>query len=192
MRPMWRFTLAMVVAGTIACETDPGAPGVATGPGLAQVGGGTSGRVTGGGHYDLPGLVVQFSLSAVQHANGNASGQFHQRVDEGGGLVVDIHGTVTCLAVDPAQHRAWIGGVVTKNTSTDPDLQTAIHQPGRDVWFRVVDYGSGSATPPDRTTFLGFEGAGGIITSEEYCAARIWPAGDARTWPVTGNITVAP
>jgi hypothetical protein len=103
---------------------------------------------------------------------------------------VDVHGRVTCVAVDSENHRAWVGGVVTENRS-DPDLQEAIHQPGRDVWFRVVDYGSGNDAQPDRTSFLGFEGAAGLITSAEYCAARIWPEEDARTHPVTsGNIRV--
>jgi hypothetical protein len=160
-------------------------------PAFAQAGGADL-AANGGGRYEIPGLIVQFSLTATQGAAGTAGGEFRQRVDIGGGLVVDFHGRVTCLAVDPAQHRAWIGGVVTVNASTDPDFQLPIHAPGRDVWFRVVDYGSGGAAPPDRTTFLGFEGAAGIITSADYCAARIWPAADARTWPVTGNLTVAP
>jgi hypothetical protein len=60
------------------------------------------------------------------------------------------------------------------------------------VWFRVVDYGEGGkASQPDRTTFLGFENNPDIKTSEQYCAVRIWPQDDARTWPVTaGNIQV--
>jgi hypothetical protein len=41
----------------------------------------------------------------------------------------------------------------------DTDLQEPIHQPGQDVWFRLVDYGQGSGTPADRLTFLGFTGA---------------------------------
>jgi hypothetical protein len=146
---------------------------------------------TGGGHYDISGLIVQFAFSAVQQPNGAAAGQFHIMADEGEGLTVDVAGAVTCLAVDPVNHRAWIGAVVTRNTSTDPDLQTEIHQPGRDVWFRVLDDGEGAGAV-DRTTFTGFEGAAGIITSAEYCAARLWPASNARTWPVTGNISVRP
>jgi hypothetical protein len=45
----------------------------------------------------------------------------------------------------------------------------------------------------DRTTFMGFEGGGGIITSEEYCDLQIWPDENARTSPVTqGDIQVRP
>jgi hypothetical protein len=144
----------------------------------------------GGGSYLLAdAFPIQFSMNAVQNPHGAVAGEFHQKGDVGG-VWVDVHGRVTCVAVDSENHRAWVGGVVTENRS-DPDLQEAIHQPGRDVWFRVVDYGSGNDAQPDRTSFLGFEGAAGLITSAEYCAARIWPEEDARTHPVTsGNIRV--
>ena len=147
---------------------------------------------SGGGHYSLAGLDVQFRFRAVSHRDGRATGRFHIKADEGGGLLIDFSAEVTCLAVDPANHRAWIGGVITRNRSTDPDLLTTIQQPGHDIWFRVLDAGEGKDAI-DRTTFTGFEGGGGIPTSAAYCAARIWPADNARTWPVVrGNIRVRP
>jgi hypothetical protein len=82
--------------------------------------------------------------------------------------------------------------VITPNRSKNPAAQAAIHQPGRDVWFRVVDNGQ-VLLAADRTTVLGFEGGGGIATSEEYCELRIWAPGDANTWAaVRGNINVRP
>jgi hypothetical protein len=145
--------------------------------------------ITGGGHYSLAGLNGQFSVSAVLHADGSVSGQFHHFLDEGGGITVDVNGSVTCLAIDPIEHRGWIGGIVTSNRSTDPDFQTDIQQPGRDIWFRVLD--GGQSGHPDRTTFTGFAGSAGIPTSADYCAIRPWPADNARTWPVTeGQVTV--
>ena len=88
--------------------------------------------------------------------------------------------------------------MITQNLSTQPDFRDdEINQVGRDIWFRVVDYGEGAnAAEPDRTTFVGFEGGGGIITSQEYCDAQIWPGPpgeveDARTNAVVaGNIQV--
>lgn len=147
---------------------------------------------TGGGHYLIGGAIdVKFSFSAKQKENGFATGQFRQSVVFNGELI-DFHGEVTCLAVDSENGRAWIGGIVTQNNSEAPAFMTEIHEPGRDVWFRVLDNGEGQADP-DRSTFLGFEGAADIITSEEYCAAQIWPDGDARTSPVVqGNIQVRP
>jgi hypothetical protein len=145
--------------------------------------------ITGGGQYSLGGLPAKFSASAIQQPNGNSSGQFHQFVDEGGGVVIDVYGAVTCLAVDPVNYRGWIGGVVTDNRSTDPGFVGGIHAVGADIWFRVLDLGPGN----DRLTFTGFKGSGGIQTSAEYCATEPWPADNARTWPVDdGNITVRP
>ena len=147
---------------------------------------------SGGGYYDLAGLPVQFAFTATTHPNASVSGQFHVFADEGGGLTIDVSADVICMSEDPINHRAWIGALVSRNRSTDPDFQTDINQPGDDVWFRVLDGGAGAGTT-DRTTFIGFRGAAGIQTSPEYCAARLWPAGNARTWPVTsGNISVRP
>ena len=150
------------------------------------------GIASGGGHYDFAGAFnIQFSLSAIQHAYGSASGNFQHSTDVGG-LLVDFHGTTTCLAVDSENGRAWIGGVITLNKSTHPSFQGDIFDPGKDIWFRVLDTGP-SSSEPDRTTFVGFEGSGGIITSAEYCEARDWPDDNDRTHPVTGgNITVLP
>jgi hypothetical protein len=148
---------------------------------------------SGGGHYLLQNTFdVQFAYTAKRHADGTVQGEFHESllVD---GETVAFRGDVICMALDPVNHRAWIGAVITENSSTHPDFQQWYHQPGEDVWFRVVDYGEGSAAPPDRKTFMGFENTPGIPTSEIYCQLQIWPADDARTWPVTaGNIQVKP
>ncbi len=145
-------------------------------------------RARGGGTYDLAGLIVRFGFVAVQHGNGRATGAFRHKTSYDG-LTADFSGRVTCLAVDEVNGRAWIGGVITRNRSTDPDYAAEIFQPGHDIWFRVLDTGRHSPDP-DRTTFVGFEGAAGLATSAEYCAARIWPDGNLRTWPVTGKVVV--
>jgi len=148
-------------------------------------------RVTGGGHYLFAGVFdIQFAMSAIVRDDGTVSGSFHEQLTLEGQLV-DIHGTVTCVTIDPVTRRAWIGGVVTENNSEHPDFTVDITQPGRDVWFRLLD--TNDSNVPDRLTFLGFEGGGGIITSEEYCEAAIWPDDNARTHPVTqGGIKVTP
>ena len=156
------------------------------------VGNGVVGTATGGGEYQLLGtLPAKFAFSAVGRADGSATGQFHHSVVFGGELI-EFYGAVTCVSFDTANDRAWIGGVITRNNSTEPSFMAARNEVGRDIWFRVVDYGEGSNAPDDRTTFVGFEGDAGFITSAAYCAGQPWPEGDARTWPVTkGNIQVA-
>jgi hypothetical protein len=133
---------------------------------------------------------LEFSFKAKLEADGSASGKFRQFYESTAGTV-DFEGEVTCVSFDPVNHRAWIGGVVTENNSTDPAARTSNREVGDDVWFRVVDNGEGKS-PEDRTTVFGFEpGPGGIITSAEYCARQLWTANDVNTWPVIrGNIQV--
>lgn len=188
-KPRW---VAIGLATVLGCTEGPSPAGPAAAAlEVADAGAaiGVSASATGGGHYILSGLIIQFGFSAVA-GTGGAAGQFHHRLDTGNGIA-DFHGAVTCLAVDDVNHRAWIGGVITQNNSTDPAFQVdTLHAVGLDIWFRVVDYGEGAAAPPDRTTFTGFKHAAGFLTSADYCAGKPWPAGDARTWPVTGNVQV--
>jgi len=146
------------------------------------------GSAIGAGQYDINGLIVTFAFNAEGEKNGKGEGEFSVYADEGDGLIVDFAAKVTCVSFDPVNHRAWIGGKVKDNRSTDPDLLTNIHKNGRDIWFRVLDDPSG-----DRSTFVGFEGAAGFITSADYCAGQPWRAANARTWPVvSGGITLSP
>jgi hypothetical protein len=145
----------------------------------------------GGGQLTVGGtLTVQFSYNAVQLGEG-AVGHAHHSVVVGG-QPVEFSTTVTCMSVDAANGRAWIGGTIRVNNSTNPGWTGAVHEPGDDIWFRVADYGEGgNASQADRSTFVGFEGSAGIITSQEYCDTQPWPAGDAGTNPVTaGNLQV--
>lgn len=196
MRSVSRTLAALVVIPIVAavgCDTPivslpPEEPSAL----LSEVG--ESGVVlssSGGGHYFLQNAFdVQFAYTAKQRADGTVHGEFHESLILEGETVA-FRGDVICMAVDAVNHRAWIGAVITENTSTHPSFQEWFHQPGEDVWFRVVDYGEGSDAPPDRKTFMGFENTPGIPSSEVYCQLQIWPADDARTWPVTsGNIQV--
>jgi hypothetical protein len=174
-------------------------------PGTAALGAGGSGDTVaftaGGGHYKIGDeLLIKFSFAAVTAEatadgtllTGPAHGRFRQSVVLDG-LLVEFQGEATCVTVDPANGRGWVGGIVTSNTSEHPAFLTDIHQPGRDVWFRVLDSGEGAGAMPDRSTFLGFEGAAGIITSPEYCETAVWPDDNARTNAIIrGNIQVRP
>jgi hypothetical protein len=178
------------------CATACDSPTQQTQPSARQAANAIVASATGGGwiEFGIPGLSdAQFSFSAVQHADGTASGVFHQ-VRSNAGLTIDFSGEVTCLSVDPVNHRAWIGGVIRANNSTSPAFQVdTLHAPGLDVWFRVVDYGEGDGAPNDRSTTYGFKHSAGILTSAEYCATMPWPADDARTFPVvSGNVQVRP
>jgi hypothetical protein len=150
-------------------------------------------KATGEGVYQLLGnLPASFRFNAIQLDDGRAAGSLAHSVLFQGQLVA-FTGRVTCATVDTVHDRAWVGGVITSNTSAHPSFLQARHRVGRDIWFRVVDYGEGAAPPADRTTFVGFEGDAGFPTSAAYCAGQPWPQPppDDRTWAVSdGNIQV--
>jgi hypothetical protein len=148
------------------------------------------GFTSGHGTYVVSGFEARFSHGAVALPRGKAAGAFRHTLDFNGQLV-DFIGLVTCVTFDEANRRAWIGGVILRNNSEHPSFTTPLHAQGKDIWFRVVDYGNGDVQP-DRTTFVGFEGSAGFITSAEYCAGQPWPDNDDRTNAVTGNILVHP
>src|SRR5258708_32518535 len=109
----------------------------------------------GAGHYLVAGsLDVTFAFAAVSDDEGNPGGAFHVSTNDGLGSV-EFHARVTCLAVDKVDGRAWIGGVILANLSTSPDFTGGVHEPGHDIWFRVLD--GDSAGAGDRSTFVGFE-----------------------------------
>jgi hypothetical protein len=175
----------------LACEHRyPSSPPTDADPRLQRVAAEADdlGSANGAGQYDINGLIVTFSFNAEIEKNGKAEGDFSVFADEGDGLIVDFDAKVTCLSIDPVNNRAWIGGKVKDNRSTDPDLTTAIHKNGRDIWFRVLDDPGN-----ERSTFVGFEGAAGFMTSADYCAGQPWPADNARTWPVvSGSLAIHP
>ena len=146
---------------------------------------------SGSGTYALLGTTpTAFDFAAIATPNGGAVGElFVSTVLQG--FAIEFEGDVTCVTVDPVNHRAWIGGVITANRSAHPSFTTERTQVGHDIWFRVVDYGEGTAAAADRATFVGFEGDLEIPTSAAYCALQPWAPDDARTWEVTeGNIQV--
>jgi hypothetical protein len=174
---------ALVLAAACGGPLGPGgekAPAGPAKPALAESG--VDESVTGGGQFVHPDFgTVTFSFVAIRHPDGRVTGRFQQHQLAFG---FTYKGDVTCVAVDPVNHRAWIGGVLTQSNDADP-----VAQVGKDAWFRVLDPGGSNAA--DRSTFLGFEGGGGILTSAQYCQARIWPEGNARTWPVEqGNVVL--
>ena len=160
--------------------------------GTVRAGGGNiAAGATGSGVYSLLGTTpAAFAFDAMSHENGTVGGDLHVSTIFQG-FAIEFEGRVTCVTQDSVNHRAWIGGMITSNTSAHPSYTTPRTQVGRDIWFRVVDYGEGHGAPADRSTFVGFAGDAEIFTSADYCAIQPWPAADARTWAVTdGNIQV--
>lgn len=191
-----RLALAMTVL-TAACQspTQPASDLAARGGAAVFAASNASpGSVTGGGIYRFADTSdVRFNFNAVARPDGSAVGHLFQSFVFGGELI-EFRGRVTCVSFDEAEGRAWVGGVVTENTSTHPQFTTPRTQVGRDIWFRVLDGGEGAnADEADRSTIPGFEGDRNVVTSAEYCATRPWVEGNVATHPLTdGNIQVKP
>ncbi|CAN5569055.1 hypothetical protein BH23CHL6_BH23CHL6_06820 [soil metagenome] len=177
-----RRSTAILVAAALATTLTAGT--------VLAGGGPVTAAATGGGGNLIGTLQVSFSFNAIGKHDGSATGRLFHSVVLGGQLI-EFVGRVTCVTVDSDNHRAWIGGVITANNSEHPAFQNTEHQVGRDIWFRVLDNGEGSGAEPDRSTFVGFEGSAGFITSAEYCAGQPWPDDNARTSPLNkGNLQV--
>jgi hypothetical protein len=191
MRKSVVLALAIVaVACDSAVPSEPfGSPLAAVTPDQKAIG-----HVNGTGAFNIgaPGADIMFEFNAIERANGSASGHVHYKADltAFGLATIEIRFDVTCVAINRVLNRAWIAGVISENNSTNQTfVNDPVRQVGRDVWFRIENNGNGGSGVADRSTQLGFEGSGGIITSPEYCAAQIWPAAPPHP-VVTGQISL--
>src|SRR5688572_13404237 len=130
MRQIRSLLGAVLALGFVACDRpEPVAPSLQASVDVLA----DRGSAVGSGQYSINGLIVDFAFDAEQKHGDKAVGTFSVYTDEGDGLIVDFTGIVTCLAIDEVNDRAWIGGVVQNNRSTDPAFDTPIHRPGHDI-----------------------------------------------------------
>jgi hypothetical protein len=101
---------------------------------------------TGGADIILvpPGGDANFSLSAVQHADGMVTGQWQDTVFGRGVPAVAIHIDIDCLVVDG--NDAWVSGVITRPAGFA----------GLPAITRVRDNGTSANDPPDQISFTFF------------------------------------
>ena len=79
-----------------------------------------------------PGCDANFSLSAIQYADGSVTGTFTDRFGRFGGA----HGVIDCLSV--VGNEAWASGVITSGLADGP-------------WsIRLRDSGTSANQPPDQ------------------------------------------
>lgn len=93
-----------------------------------------------------PGCDADFSLLAIQRADGSVTGQLTDRF--GGGLG-GYHAVIDCLSVDG--NDAWVSGVITHGTYMGEDLA------GWPVVVRVRDNGTSANDPPDQISWSDVE-----------------------------------
>jgi hypothetical protein len=110
-------------------------------------------RVTAGGPdaclalgYHHPGCDANFSLVALQNADGSVSGQYTDRYANGDGF----HAAIDCLVVEGNQ--AWVSGVITHGIWHAP-WGEVFDLTGLPVATRLKDNGTSANDPPDQTSF---------------------------------------
>lgn len=103
---------------------------------------------------DNPGCDKNFSFSAVQFADGSATGQLADRFNGNGGAD-GIQATIDCLVVDDGPFGskvAWVSGTITKGQFTRSDGQV-LDFAGLPVWAAALDWGKPNKENPDLITF---------------------------------------
>ena len=97
------------------------------------------------------GCDKNFSLSAVEFADGTVKGQFTDRFGGGGGQ--GFHATLDCLVVIDSPFpflggkMAWVSGTITEGMFLGQDLA------GQPVWAAAIDWGTSAKDNPDLITF---------------------------------------
>jgi hypothetical protein len=102
--------------------------------------------------FEHPGCDGNYSLVAVEYADGTVTGQYTDRFANGSGF----HAVIDCLVLDGDD--AWVSGVITSGTVTFPDGEV-FHLTDLFVSTRVRDNGESANDPPDQIglSFLEFE-----------------------------------
>jgi hypothetical protein len=128
----------------IGCDSPTNMPTALKVPTLSLAvgnGNGVQHRVSVGSHdFSDPGQDANFSLIAIQKADGSVSGQWSDQFGHGNG---GIHVEINCLEV--VGNQAWISGVITK--AFDETLV------GVRTGTRVADNGTSANDPPDQISF---------------------------------------
>ena len=120
----------------------------------ASAGGRVAHRVSAGGPdacmffgFEHPGCDGNYSLVAHKYADGSVSGQYTDRFARGDGF----HAVIDCLSV--VGNDAWVSGVITHGSFTDPDTGEVFDLAGLPVATRLRDNGTSANEPPDQITF---------------------------------------
>ena len=85
---------------------------------------------------------ANFSLSAVEHADGTVTGEWSDQFGQGQG---GIHVQINCLAV--AGNTAWVSGIITSGNVNGVDVT------GLPCITEVQDNGKSANDPPDQISF---------------------------------------
>ena len=151
----------------------------------------TVSSAVGSGHVRRSdGSLREFTISAVQHANGSVSGQYNLTIVPVNFFkdlditppLVSFHGTITCMKV--VGNSAYLGGVVDKDQHGDLVLG---QNNFTGVAIELIDNGTGPDAEPDQISSLAVYFPGSPTTPQDYCDNP----SPGTVFPIDqGNITV--
>ena len=153
-RPMVRA----VAAGLALLACSEAEQTTLSGPQLSAGGNGVQSSATGSGHYIAGDQIRTLAFSAVQYADGSASGEYQIDVHASN---TSFHVSVTCLSV--VGNTAWIAGVI--DWSSGPPVL-----PGTVSYFYAIDNGEGSGAAPDIVSVARINDR--PEADEEFCTTR--------------------
>jgi hypothetical protein len=138
------LTLVALGCDASAPTTPPSSISAPGGALFAGEGNGVVHRATVGGHdLDLAeNTDANFSLVAIEHRNGEVTGQWTDQFGQGEG---GIHVTVNCLRV--IGNNAWVSGIIKSGSFGGVDFT------GLPAITRVADLGTSHNDPPDAISF---------------------------------------
>ena len=120
----------------------------------ASAGGPVAHRVSAGGPdaciafgFPHPGCDGNFSLVGIVYADGSMSGQYTDRFARGSGF----HAVIDCVSI--VGNEAWVSGVITNGSFTDPDTGEKFDLTGLPVSTRLRDNGTSANDPADQISF---------------------------------------
>lgn len=139
-------------SATPATLTDPKkeAVGMAFGRGIAK------------GPADM---TVMFNANAYKDESVDGTFSYSASAEAG---TIDIEAEIICVSLDNEAGRAWIGGRITRNDSTDPRFAG---EPGNEAWMRAADRNADKKQP----LVSGPLTAGDKIeNASDYCNEKPW------------------
>ncbi len=127
-----------------------------------KVAGMTFGRGIAKGPADMT-----FKFNVTVYEDASVDGTFSYSANSAAGTL-DIEADVVCATLDNDAGRAWVGGKVTRNGSTDPQFSG---QPGTEIWMRALDRNAQQMQPLVSGPLMA---AGTIKNASDYCSKKPW------------------
>ena len=112
-------------------------------------------------------VPLTFMVNVSVFENDSVEGSFSYSATSTSGSL-DIEAQVQCTALDHDAGKAWVGGKLTRNGSTDPRYTAEI---GSDVWIHLLDRNLDSLPPMVSAPTMR---SATVRSAADFCKRRPW------------------